>query len=49
LTKGRKPQYKSTPLGEIVFRHIAPIRFRGYVESDGVLRAEPEKAFLDWL
>lgn len=45
----RKPQRKFTPLGEIVFRHTALKRFWGYVENNGVLRAEPEKAFLDWL
>lgn len=45
----RKPLRKPTPLGDIVFRHITPKRFWGYVENKGVLTAEPEKAFLDWL
>ena len=45
----RKPRRKLTPLGEIVFRHIARTRFNGYVENGGILRAEPEKAFFDWL
>lgn len=44
-----KPKRKSTPLGEIIFRHITEKRFWGYIESGGVLRAEPEKAFLDLL
>lgn len=45
----RKPQRKSTSLGEIVFRHITPNRFWGYVINDRILWAEPEKAFLDYL
>jgi predicted transcriptional regulator of viral defense system len=45
----RKPQRKSTPLGEIVFRHIATNRFWGYVVNGRILMAEPEKGFLDWL
>ncbi|OIN96603.1 hypothetical protein AUJ66_05745 [Candidatus Desantisbacteria bacterium CG1_02_38_46] len=45
----RKPQRKLTPLGEIVFRHINTRRFKGYIENNGILMAEPEKAFFDWL
>ena len=45
----RKPQRRLTPLGEIVFRHISTERFKGYTENKGILRAEPEKAFFDWL
>ncbi len=44
-----KPYRKSTPLGEIAFRHIINKRFCGYIENNGVLRAEPEKALLDLL
>lgn len=44
-----KPRRKSTPLGDIVFRHIAQKRFWGYVANGSILWAEPEKAFLDWL
>jgi len=45
----QKPKRKTTPLGEIVFRHIAQPRFNGYTEKGGILRAGPEKALLDWL
>ena len=45
----RKPKGISTPLGEIVLRHISPRLFGGYREENGILWAEPEKALLDWL
>lgn len=44
-----KTSRKSTPLGEIVLRHIGRRLFWGYREEKCVLWAEPEKALLDWL
>jgi predicted transcriptional regulator of viral defense system len=31
----------------LIYQHIKPELFRGYVQEDGFLIAEPEKAFLD--
>lgn len=44
-----KPSRKDTPLGTILYRHINPNLFWGYIEKERILYAEPEKALLDWI
>lgn len=45
----RKPFTKETPVGTILFRHLKRELFWGYLEKDGILYAETEKALLDWV
>ncbi|MBN2057385.1 MAG: type IV toxin-antitoxin system AbiEi family antitoxin domain-containing protein [Candidatus Saganbacteria bacterium] len=45
----RKARNARTPLGEIVFHHLAPGLFNGYENDRGILWATPEKALLDHL
>jgi len=45
----RKPAGFKTPIGEIVYRHLSPKYFWGYTSDGGILRAEPEKALLDFI
>jgi len=40
---------RETPFGEIAFHRLRPSLFFGYVASDGILCAEPEKALLDFV
>lgn len=45
----KKPSTKETPVGTITSHHIKDRLFFGYIEKDGILYAEPEKALLDWV
>ncbi|MFQ6083074.1 MAG: hypothetical protein ACE5WD_06930 [Candidatus Aminicenantia bacterium] len=44
-----KTKLVETSYGSIQFHHLKPALFWGFVNEDGILWAEPEKALLDYL